>query len=488
MQEQSLTNARNDCAAEVAAVAPARGGFAFGALLLVLAWAPLPLGSNRVWAWSVLEASAFGVLAVWLVGYLRRPYALPDAVQAARVPLLLFAGWLAYGVVQVVPLPAAVVQVLSPATYELYGYALGGADMPLLSLSVDRGATLVELLKDGAYVVLFFLVLVLVHNRRRLHLLATVLLFVGLAEASFGLANKFAGGELGRWINAGVAGHFVSGTFVNRNHLAAHLGMTIPLGLGLLLAAMRPQTASSDWRLWLHRFSGGFLSAHYRVFMYLLVMFAALFLSTSRAGAGALFLALAIVVMLAALFKGRRVPDVRFAPLVLVLAVFAAMWFGAGDLGRRLVETDWSTDERVAQSHEGLKVAENHLLFGVGAGNYRSVFPLYRSTPLRPVLYDHAHNDYLELVCDQGIIGAALLGGAVILLLVKIVGAYRRRHDLLVRGMLFASLVGVVAMLLHALADFNFHIPANAAYFYVLLGIGMAASTLQHGSQNRARA
>ena len=39
----------------------------FWALLVLLVWLPIPLGSNRGWAWAVMEVWAFGLLACWLV-------------------------------------------------------------------------------------------------------------------------------------------------------------------------------------------------------------------------------------------------------------------------------------------------------------------------------------------------------------------------------------------------------------------------------------
>jgi hypothetical protein len=40
------------------------------------------------------------------------------------------------------------------------------------------------------------------------------------------------------------------------------------------------------------------------------------------------------------------------------------------------------------------------------------------------------------------------------------------------RGMSFACIMGVVAILIHSWVDFNLQIPANAALFVVLLALG----------------
>ena len=42
----------------------------------------------------------------------------------------------------------------------------------------------------------------------------------------------------------------------------------------------------------------------------------------------------------------------------------------------------------------------------------------------------------------------------------------------LMRGMSFASLMGITAILIHSWVDFNLYIPANAVFFMVLIALG----------------
>jgi len=42
----------------------------------------------------------------------------------------------------------------------------------------------------------------------------------------------------------------------------------------------------------------------------------------------------------------------------------------------------------------------------------------------------------------------------------------------LMRGMAFASTMGITALLIHSWVDFNLQIPANAALFMVILALG----------------
>jgi tetratricopeptide (TPR) repeat protein len=111
-------------------------------------------------------------------------------------------------------------------------------------------------------------------------------------------------------------------------------------------------------------------------------------------------------------------------------------------------------------------------LFGVGLGSWPDLFPRYQSPPWSSNFYREAHNDYLELLAETGVIGFALLacffwqGG-------------RRLFRSL--GVLSPKSLPVVAAFLSALAimafheffDFNLQIPANAFLFTLLLALAL---------------
>jgi O-antigen ligase len=99
------------------------------------------------------------------------------------------------------------------------------------------------------------------------------------------------------------------------------------------------------------------------------------------------------------------------------------------------------------------------------------VFPRYRAENVVN-FYDHAHNDYVQFTAEVGYIGLGLLGLVVVFTLFVALVAQARRRDPLMRGMSFASIMGVTAILIHSAVDFNLQIPANALLFMVLLALG----------------
>jgi putative inorganic carbon (HCO3(-)) transporter len=457
------------------------------ALLMLLVWLPLPLGSNRGWAWAIMEAAVFTLLAATVIASLLYPGLYDRRIQQNRMVILALLLWLAYVGFQLVSLPASVLHALSPGASALYDYTLGAEDAERSSIAIDRGAALTELLKYAAYSGLLLLVLALVDSRRRLKLLAFTIVGVGVMQALIGLIAHFVGVDLvpADTLHTAAPEVLVRGTFVNRNHFGAFVAMTIAVGLGLAIGYTRRSHRYPGWRERIASLADRLLETRMQVLLLIVVMFAALFFSRSRGANAAFFVSLVCVLGATLLLRGWRTPELRLAPLVLLFVAVAAVWFGTGGLAERVLGSDIGLDERFDQWRISANVAADYWLVGVGAGNYENVFPLYRDGSLRPLFYDHAHNDYLELFIEQGVVGSLLLGTAVGAALLAMLRALGRRRDMLMRGLIFGSLTGIGVLLVHGLAEFNFRIPANAAYFFVILGMGLVASHLPHATRKR---
>jgi O-antigen ligase len=119
---------------------------------------------------------------------------------------------------------------------------------------------------------------------------------------------------------------------------------------------------------------------------------------------------------------------------------------------------------------------KDHWLWGSGPGSFASVFATYRTGNLRPLHYDHAHNDYLEFILEHGVLGSAPFALGGILLLVCVL-CKRSGTDSVpeLQYVCLAAALGCIAMLVHASVDFVFHVPANAMAFMMLLGCGLGA-------------
>ncbi len=127
--------------------------------------------------------------------------------------------------------------------------------------------------------------------------------------------------------------------------------------------------------------------------------------------------------------------------------------------------------EREEPAAFGMDLIRSYPVFGSGPGTFYIVNPGYRKEQAT-VLFDHAHNDYIEFASDSGLLGLGLLGVFVAMSLGAALLAQWRRRDPLMRGIAFASVMGVIAILIHSAVDFNLQIPANAVLFMVLLALG----------------
>ena len=89
-------------------------------------------------------------------------------------------------------------------------------------------------LKAATYVGLLLLVLVTVTSRGRMRIVLWALLVIGVGQAAYALVAYFTSDYLTIWYPGRELGRAVSGTYVNRNHLAGLLELTIPAAVALL--------------------------------------------------------------------------------------------------------------------------------------------------------------------------------------------------------------------------------------------------------------
>ncbi|OAD19554.1 O-antigen polymerase, partial [Candidatus Thiomargarita nelsonii] len=154
-------------------------------------WLPLPLGSNRPWAWAIMEVWIFSLFLVWLWGFWQGRFKLTPVFYKAKPILILFGLWLFYIAFQCIPLPYFFVEWLSPEAASMH--ALWTAHPTTATLSVTPHTTAISLLKSISYVLLFVLTLLLVRRAKRLRWLAYTLVLSGLFQAVYGSIMTLTG-------------------------------------------------------------------------------------------------------------------------------------------------------------------------------------------------------------------------------------------------------------------------------------------------------
>lgn len=447
---------------------------AFGVLALVILWAPFPLGSNRAWAWGLLEAGIFTAGMLWLVAWMRGEVRSHGVLRHAWPAQAVLAAWLGYLALFWVPLPVGWVQALSPAAAELHRltatYATDGG--AYATLSVEPHASFAFWLKSCAYAVAFLLAIVLCHTHGRVKLLGYVIVLSGLLQAVYGGLAHLTNLELTVFGASIPHGANASGGFVNRNHLAGFLEIALAVGIGLMIAELEDAVPRS-WRRLVRDLAQVVLSRKAPLRIFLIVMVVALVMTRSRMGNTAFFSSLVIAGAVALILSrhATRSTVILIASLMVIDVFVVGAWFGVEKTVQRIEQTTvQDVEERMDPSVYALDIARDFPVFGSGPGTFYTMFTRYRGEDILP-FFDFVHNDYVQMLTDTGLIGVLLVGSLPLMALVAAVLAQSRRHDPLARGMGFAAVMGITALGIHSSVDFNLQIPANAFLFMLLLAL-----------------
>lgn len=464
-------------------------------LIALVAWAPLPLGSNRTWAWTILVVGSCLLAMAWLAGYLLGRLTPTEAFRRARWALGGGILWLLYVGLQIVPLPAAWIQSLSPLAYEAHASAanaLGLAMEASLTISVDPHATRDFWFKTLAYGCIFSLTLLLVNTRQRLELLLKTLVISGTLQALYGSVMVLSGLEYGFFIKKFVGQGTATGTFVNRNHLAGYLNLCLAVGLGLMISKLGGE-AVHTWRQRLRSIVRLLLGEKTRLRIYLIVMVIALVLTRSRMGNTAFFASTLIVGALGLLLMRNAPRSTLFflASVVALDIVIVGTWFGVDQVAKRIQQTEITTntdnplptEDRDEVGRLASHYAKDYWLTGSGGGTFYVVFPTYANQSIVG-FYDHAHNDYLQLLTETGVIGLSLCSLIVLLATVQALLALRRRKNPLMRGTAFGVTLAICWLAIHSTVDFNMQIPANALTMTIILALAWIAASLSGGGND----
>lgn len=461
----------------------------FIGFLILLFWLPLPLGSNRPWAWAIMEIWIFGLGIAWLWKFKLDQVKLTQVFSKAKPIIIILVVWLLYITLQCLPLPYSLVNWLSPEAASMHALVtIEGAPPSTATISVSPHTTAVSLLKSISYVLLFMLTLLLVNRRKRLRWLAYTLVLSGLFQAFYGSLMTLSGIEMLIFVEKihylGVA----TGTFINRNHLAGYLEMCLAVGIGLLIAQLS-DSYNTNWQQRLRSLLAWVLSDKMRLRLYLIIMVIALVLTRSRMGNTAFFASMLVAGVIGLMLSryATRATVVLLISLIVIDMLIVGAWFGIDKVAQRLQQTSLVSETRDEVDKDSIPYWQDYLWTGSGLGSFYLVFPHYREHDINS-FYDHAHNDYLEFGTETGVIGMLLVGSSVILsLLMALLTQYIRR-DALCRGIAFSVVMAITALLIHSSVDFNLQIPANAATFMVIMAMGWIAYFLPTEKRRRKSA
>ncbi|MBZ0308484.1 MAG: O-antigen ligase family protein, partial [Anaerolineae bacterium] len=344
--------------------------------------------------------------------------------------------------------------------------------IPALLLVIVGGLTAFSASSIGSWmsewlkwVVILILLIVTQHmvHRNQWTWLVLALVVAGLANALIGLYEFLGGsGALHLLINDRFFRAF--GTFGQPNPFGGFMGLILPLAIaGSLGYGLR---GWQSWRI-TQRFEAGsgLWSAFYAVAS--LVMFAGLIASWSRGAwmgfiiaIGFMALALPRKLWQSLLLVGGVVGIIallwftRILPTTVVERITSATaeYFAVDDVrGVDSTPENYAVVERLAHWQAALNMATANPWLGVGLGNYEIVYNDFRLVNWREPL-GHAHNIYLNILAEAGVIG--LLGyGKAWLMIIGLTWRARQHPDTLARLVVIGLLGSWTYLTVHHLFD-----------------------------------
>lgn len=421
-------------------------------LVTLFAGGPIAQSHGEPRTWALICCVLAGLLGISYQLIIRPPYRLGSRPErlAFFVPV--------YAFCQILPLPIALVRVLSPSRATL-AYALQPvAPLPhWIPISVAPSATLYHCLLFSACTSLFVVIRDLSRRCERLPWAVTLpLIAVGAVQSAIGLLQAGAGSNA-----------VATGTYAIRNHYAGFLEMILPLAaLGpFSIFATRGPSASDD-----HGLPGvvAVLLACLGVGTAMLSS-AAILASLSRMG----FVASLTSMVLIAIVALRRSLPPRRRPLIAlavgITAVILVVILPSAQLIARFGDLEQYGNDRAPAWHDTYKLIERYPLFGCGLGAYESAFLEFKTSA--PALnQDYAHNDYLQYLAEMGIVGFAIAILPISAIVLRLRAGLRHRRPS-IRWLSLACAGSAVAIGIHSLADFNLYVPANLFTLAWILGI-----------------
>ena len=427
--------------------------FAFLVICVAIVLSALAYGTVHYWALGLFNLGGLTMLVLWVLdawslGNLR------VSRNLLQLPLL---GALVLGLVQLLPLG-------------------GGVS------SLDPYSTRLVLVQLAALLIYFAATLVFVDTPHRLHVLVRTIMIFGFFLAIFGLTQSFTSPTKVYWVRE-LNQSTAFGPFINRHHFAGYMELTISLPLGLLFSGV----VEKEKRL-LYIFVAG-------------IMGVALVMTASRGGIISLVAEIAFLTIVTAIWRRhserRRRRSSRLKRIAgragLATALLVGLFFGVVLLGgefsiNRFIDSVNTDDPTTGRAHfwaVTLEIIKAHPYVGTGLGAFGVIYTRYDT---RNGLFrlEQAHNDYLQVLSDAGIVGAVLALSFVVLLFYKALSRAKSKDDFR-RGVALAALSGCFAVLVHSFFDFTLHTTSNALLFLVLAALATLNGRVEDTPRSRRR-
>ncbi|MCU0288425.1 MAG: O-antigen ligase family protein, partial [Acidobacteria bacterium] len=352
----------------------------------------------------------------------------------------LFYGFIIFLAFQIIPLPVFILRIISPETVAVLSSLTD--KLPIFhSISLVPYETIVY---AGQFLVfgLFFLVMTNIKlEQHEIISLFNIIILSGVVQVIFGMLKYFRGNKyfflfFYTYKESEMLQYRLTGTLGNSDHFAFYLEMILPLILSLFFFQLI---------FFQHTFKK---IAYYSAAAVLLGT--GIILTGSRAGVGVMILSIIGFVMFS-FFLGISAAVRQKLKIIFILTLAGVMLIGLQETVLRLLKTNIGSENRFKARWPGtLAMIGDFPFSGTGFGTYRYAYYLYDREQGKHWT-THAHNDYLEVFSDGGIVGGVLF---LALISVGILSFYRmwwRRRHPVVKVLGLGIIVSLFAVIFHSL-------------------------------------
>lgn len=396
-----------------------------------------------------------------------------DRVCHSSIRFVLITGviWICYHLLYLIPMPLSLLKLVSPSAFYWYTQPLM-SESPALSLY--RFATLTEVIKFAALVALIPLLYRLCQIGQTASTLIAVIVIVAATTSFYSLLNFATEGRfdivtaIPPWDYPWQEG--IRGTYSYKNQYAIYLAMSVALGTGWSMSIYQSiRLRAGIVTHWL--FSLSFLKLA-TVVTLTGIMYITLLNTASRGAVLSLSLSLLLVFGSYVLFQADR-RRALMQPRVLIgislAAIVGALLFVQSFAFKRFTEYELEDSGRQQLRETAMQVIADYPLTGTGAGTYPYVQHNYKPASLgNSGMSQRAHNDYLETLATQGIIGTALTAVFVGALLSGVF----KRSEAGTSPYLLACRCSVLTMLIQSAIDVNLSTFWLPVYFIISCVLG----------------
>jgi O-antigen ligase len=362
--------------------------------------------------------------------------------------------------IQLIPLPPAIAAMVSPgrSAYQ-QSSALAGHPPRYLTLALDPRAAAHALTAAFCTIATFWIARA-IFARGGVRTVVTALAWVAVGVVLVALAQSAAGTTLvyGFW-RPYDAGARPLGPFINRNHCGTWSLLALMLCYGCFQWRRWSSSPSRGWS-WRARFAHAFDGRSMILVLAVVLLTIGVALGASRSTMVALAAAAGYVALAAPAAREARRGSLRTLAVVVAASLAFLAYADVGRLLSRIDETrQLGLSQRAAIWRDTLGIIRDFPVAGAGAGNFSAAMKLYQTSD-RTYFWNEAHNEYLQVAAEGGLLVAAPAATALIALVVSGWRALRRKDDP-THWMRLGASAGLVGVAVQAIWETGLSLPAN---------------------------